>query len=212
LVLGKACLIFILSYLLGSVSFGIIVTKVKKGIDIRDYGSGNTGFTNVLRVVGKGPAAIVLVGDALKGSLGVILGYYLGGASYSYAVLGGLATMIGHTYPVYFRFKGGKGVATGLGVIIALAPDVTLIALIIFISTVFFSHYVSLGSILAALSVPIFLYFLEKPLPVFLFGVLGAIFVIYNHKTNIVRLYQGQENKIGKKRGEKNMDKRGENQ
>lgn len=202
----KGCLILILSYLLGSVSFGIMVTKLKKNIDIRDFGSGNIGFTNVLRVVGKGPAAIVLVGDALKGSLGVVLGYYLGGASYSYAVLGGLAAMLGHTYPVYFGFKGGKGVATGLGVIIALAPDVTLIALIIFLITVFFSRYVSLGSILAALSVPIFLYFFKKPFPVFLFGVLGAAFVIYNHKANIVRLYQGNENKIGQKQEKKNLD------
>jgi glycerol-3-phosphate acyltransferase PlsY len=206
LVLVKVCLILVLSYLLGSVSFGIIVTKLKKNIDIRDFGSGNIGFTNVLRVVGKGPAAIVLVGDALKGSLGVVLGYYLGEASYSYAVLGGLAAMLGHTYPVYFGFKGGKGVATGLGVIIALAPDVTLIALIIFLITVFFSRYVSLGSILAALSVPIFLYFFKKPFPVFLFGVLGAAFVIYNHKANIVRLYQGNENKIGQKQEKKNLD------
>ena len=76
--------------------------QAQKGIDIRDYGSGNTGFTNVLRVVGKGPAAIVLLGDALKGSMGVILGYYLGEASYSFAVLGGLFAMIGHTYPIYF--------------------------------------------------------------------------------------------------------------
>lgn len=209
MVFSKFLLVMILSYLLGSVSFGIIVTRITKGVDIRDFGSGNTGFTNVLRVVGKGPAAIVLVGDALKGSLGVVLGYYLGEVSYSYAVLGGLATMVGHTYPLYFRFKGGKGVATGLGVILALAPDVTLIALIVFIITVFFSHYVSLGSILGALSVPVFLYFLEKPFPVFLFGVLGAIFVIYNHKANLVRLYQGSENKIGKRREGENTDDKG---
>ena len=206
----KLSLLVILTYLLGSISFGIIVTKLKKGIDIRDYGSGNTGFTNVLRVVGKGPAAIVLLGDALKGSMGVILGYYLGEASYSFAVLGGLFAMIGHTYPIYFAFKGGKGVATGLGVILTLAPDVTLIALIIFITTVFISRYVSLGSLLGAMSVPIFMFFLEKPFPVFLFGFLGALFVFYNHKANIIRLCQGQENKIGKRSEWGSVDNKGE--
>jgi len=201
--------VIILPYLLGSISFGIIVTKLKKGIDIRDFGSGNTGFTNVLRVVGKGPAIIVLVCDALKGSIGVLLGYYLGEASYGYAVLGGLSTMIGHTYPIYYGFKGGKGVATGLGVILTLVPDVTLIALIIFIITVFFSRYVSLGSLLAALSVPIVTYLLEKPLPIFIFGLIGSIFVVYTHKANIVRLVQGQENKIGKRSELGNIDDKG---
>ncbi|MDD4145942.1 MAG: glycerol-3-phosphate 1-O-acyltransferase PlsY [Clostridia bacterium] len=199
MVLLKLLLVIILAYLIGSVSFGIIITRIKKGVDIRDYGSGNIGFTNVLRVVGKGPSAFVLAGDALKGSLGVLLGYYLGDASYNYAVLGGLVTMVGHTYPLYFGFAGGKGVATGLGVVLTLAPDVTVIALIIFMITVFISRYVSLGSILGALSVPILLYFLEKPFPIFLFGVLGAVFVIYNHRVNIIRIYQGRENKIGKR-------------
>lgn len=194
----KACLVIIPAYLLGSISFGIIVSKLIKKIDIRDYGSGNIGFTNVLRVVGKGPAALVLLGDALKGSMGVLLGYYLGEASYGYAVIGGIMAMLGHTYPLYFKFKGGKGVATGLGVIITLAPDVTLIALLIFLITVFISRYVSLGSLLAAISVPICMYLLNKAVPIFLFGTFGALFVIYNHRANIVRLYQGKENKIGK--------------
>jgi len=198
LVFFKACLVIIPAYLLGSISFGIIVSKLIKKIDIRDYGSGNIGFTNVLRVVGKGPAALVLLGDALKGSMGVLLGYYLGGASYGYAVIGGIMAMLGHTYPLYFKFKGGKGVATGLGVIITLAPDVTLIALLIFLITVFISRYVSLGSLLAAISVPICMYLLNKAVPIFLFGTFGALFVIYNHRANIVRLYQGKENKIGK--------------
>ena len=202
----KLCLLVILTYLLGSISFGIIVTKLKKGVDIRNYGSGNTGFTNVLRVVGKGPSIIVLIGDALKGSMGVIFGYYLGDASYSFAVLGGLSTMIGHTYPIYFAFKGGKGVATGLGVILTLAPDVTLIALIVFIIIVFISRYVSLGSLLGAMSVPIFAYILEKPFPVFLFGFFGAILLVYNHKANIIRLCQGRENKIGKRSDWGNVD------
>lgn len=195
----KVFLVILLSYLLGSISFGIIVTRIIKGIDIRKHGSCNTGFTNVLRVVGKGPSVIVLLGDALKGSLSVALGLYLGDVYY--AVLGGLAVMAGHTYPLYFGFKGGKGVATGLGVVIMLAPDVTLIALIIFIITVLLSRYVSLGSILAALSVPFSMILLAKPLPILLFGFLAVSFVIYRHKANIIRLWQGKENKIDRKIG-----------
>jgi glycerol-3-phosphate acyltransferase PlsY len=195
----KVFLVILLSYLLGSISFGIIVTRIIKGIDIRKHGSCNTGFTNVLRVVGKGPSVIVLLGDALKGSLSVALGLYLGDVYY--AVLGGLAVMVGHTYPLYFGFKGGKGVATGLGVVIMLAPDVTLIALIIFIITVLLSRYVSLGSILAALSVPFSMILLAKPLPILLFGFLAVSFVVYRHKANIIRLWQGKENKIDRKIG-----------
>ncbi len=197
----KLFLVPFLAYLLGSISFGIIVTKLFKGIDIREYGSGNTGFTNVLRVVGKGPSVLVLLGDVLKGSLSVVLGFYLG--DISYAVLGGLAAMVGHNYPVYFHFRGGKGVATGLGVALALAPDVTLLALLIFIITLLVSRYVSLGSILAAVSVPVAMYFLAKPFPLLLFGICGASFVVYRHKSNIVRLYQGRENKVGKKWGKR---------
>jgi glycerol-3-phosphate acyltransferase PlsY len=194
-------LVLFLAYLLGSISFGIIVSKFCKGIDIRDYGSGNTGFTNVLRVVGKGPSVFVLLGDVLKGSLSVLWGFYLG--DISYAVLGGLAAMVGHNYPIYFRFRGGKGVATGLGVALTLAPDVTLLALLIFFITLWISRYVSLGSILAALSVPVAMYFLDKPFPLLLFGICGAFFVVYRHKSNIVRLYQGRENKVGKKWGKR---------
>lgn len=195
----KVFLVILFSYLLGSISFGIIVTKIVKGIDIREHGSGNAGFTNVLRVIGKGPSVFVLLGDALKGSLSVALGYYLGDAYF--AVIGGLAAMVGHTYPLYFGFRGGKGVATGLGVVLTLAPDVTLIALIIFMITVMLSRYVSLGSILGALSVPLSTTLLAKPFPILLFGILGVSFVIYRHKTNIVRLWQGKENKIGRKIG-----------
>lgn len=205
----KAFLVFILAYLFGSISFGIIVTKWAKKIDIRNFGSGNTGFTNVLRVVGKGPAALVLLGDALKGSLGVGLGFYVGGGSYEYAVLGGLAAMLGHTYPLYFGLRGGKGVATGLGVIATLAPDVTAMALLVFLVTVLISRYVSLGSVLAALSVPLFLYICQKPTVIFIFGIWGPILILYNHRVNLVRLFQGKENKIRPKK-EKNKGQGGE--
>lgn len=184
-------------YLLGSVSFGIIVTKWLRGVDIRQYGSGNTGMTNVMRTIGKGPAVLVLLGDALKGAASVGIGLSMG--STVYAVIAGLAAMAGHNYPLFHGFRGGRGVATGFGVILTLTPDVTLIALFIFLATVFLTRYVSLGSILAALSVPLTMMILKKPLPVLLFGVLGAGFVIYRHKENIKRLWNGTEYKIGEK-------------
>ncbi|QNB45903.1 glycerol-3-phosphate 1-O-acyltransferase PlsY [Thermanaerosceptrum fracticalcis] len=184
-------------YLVGSVSFGIILTKLLRGVDIRQYGSGNTGMTNVMRTIGKGPAMLVLLGDALKGAVSVGIGLSLG--STVYAVIAGLAAMAGHTYPLFHGFRGGRGVATGFGVILTLTPDVTLIALSIFLLTVFLSRYVSLGSILAALSVPLTMTILQKPLPILLFGVLGAGFVIYRHKANIKRLVNGTEYKVGEK-------------
>lgn len=194
-------LTILIAYLIGSVSFGIIVAKLFRGIDIRDYGSGNTGFTNVLRVLGKGPSVLVLFGDTMKGAMAVLVGFYLGG-TYC-AVLGGLSVMLGHSYPLYFGFRGGKGVATGLGVVISLAPDVTVLALLIFLLTVWISRYVSLGSILAALSVPLLMLAFAKPLPILYFGIFGALVVVYRHKSNIVRIYQGQENKIGNNKEQK---------
>lgn len=188
-------LTILVAYLLGSISFGIIITKMVKGVDIRNYGSGSTGMTNVLRTVGKGPGALVLCGDALKGAVAVGVGFYFGGVAYG--VIGGLAAMLGHAYPIYFGFKGGKGVATGFGIILALAPDVTAIAITIFLVTVLISRYVSLGSLLGSLSVPINMVLFAKPLPLIIFGIVGASFVVYAHRANIKRLYQGKENKVG---------------
>jgi len=185
----------LVAYLLGSISFGIIVTKIVKGVDIRNYGSGSTGMTNVLRTVGKGPGALVFIGDAAKGMLAVLLGQYYGGDVY--AVIGGIAAMLGHAYPIFFGFKGGKGVATGFGIILALAPEVTAIAITIFLVTVFLSKYVSLGSLLGSLSVPINMYLFAKPLSLIIFGIAGASFVVYAHRANIKRLYQGTEYKVG---------------
>lgn len=198
-------LTMLLAYLIGSVSFGIIIAKLYRGIDIRDYGSGNTGFTNVLRVIGKGPSILVLCGDTLKGALAVLVGFFLGD-TYC-AMLGGLMAMLGHTYPIYYRFRGGKGVATGLGVFLSLAPDVTVLALLIFLFTVWISRYVSLGSILAALSVPLLMLAFAKPSPILLFGICGAFVVIYRHKSNIVRIYQGKENKIGENKEKKDHER-----
>jgi glycerol-3-phosphate acyltransferase PlsY len=191
--LGFILTIF-LSYLLGSISFGIITGKLLKGIDIREQGSGNAGVTNVLRTLGKGPALVVLVGDTLKGVVGVLIGLYFGDVIYG--MVGGMAVEVGHIYPLYFGFKGGKGAATGFGVMLMLAPDVIAVGALIFAVTIIITRYVSLGSILGAIISVVMVFVLHKPLPIQIFLVLMAFFVIIQHRANIVRLYQGKESKI----------------
>lgn len=181
-------------YLIGSISFGMIMSKLVKDIDIREYGSGNTGMTNVLRTLGKGPAAVVLVGDALKGIVGVLIGSYFEGTYL--AMAGGVAAMAGHMYPLYHGFRGGKGAATGLGVILVLVPDLTLVGVIVFILVIAITRYVSLGTILGSLAVVISAIALHKPWPLCIFLLFIASLVIYRHRLNIVRIYQGKENKF----------------
>jgi glycerol-3-phosphate acyltransferase PlsY len=185
-------------YLIGSVSFSIIVFRLLRKEDIRKYGSGNAGMTNVLRTAGKGPALLVLLGDALKGVASACLGLAVGGVTLG--VLAGLAAMVGHTYPLYFGFKGGKGVATGFGMILTLAPDLTLVAIVVFCLTLLLSRYVSLSSLMAGVGVLIAMLVLEKPLPIKLMCVAAVVLVFYRHRENIIRLYHGTENKIGSKR------------
>lgn len=188
--------VLLIGYGLGSIPFGYIVGKLYK-TDIRNYGSGNIGFTNVMRVIGVFPAAFVLFFDALKGFLSVYYGYYLGGEFL--AVVGALAAMLGHIWPFILKFKGGRGVATGLGIIMFLSLKTTLGAIIIWLTIVFLTRYVSLGSIIAALFVPVAMITLNKPLPYILFTVIGASIVLIRHSANIKRLFKGQENKIGNK-------------
>ncbi|MHB8157905.1 MAG: glycerol-3-phosphate 1-O-acyltransferase PlsY [Desulfocucumaceae bacterium] len=190
----KLILTIVLGYLIGSISFGIIVGKLLKGIDIRQHGSGNPGVTNVLRVLGKGPAIIVLVGDVCKGMLGVLIGLYFGDITYGMA--GGLAAEVGHIYPLYFGFKGGKGSATGFGVVLMLAPDIVAVAAATFVLSILITRYVSLGSILGALISVVMAFVWQKPLSMQIFIILIAVFVIYQHRSNLVRLYQGKENKF----------------
>lgn len=181
------------SYLIGSVSFGILAGKLK-GIDIRKHGSGNTGVTNVLRTLGKGPAAVVLVGDVFKGVLAVWIGLQLGGLLYGMAA--GFFVEVGHMYPLYHGFKGGKGAATGFGMMLMLAPDVMAMGIAVFILTIILTRYVSLGSILGAVACVILVFTLGKPLPLQLFVLMMACFVIYQHRANINRLFKGQESKV----------------
>lgn len=185
-----------LSYLLGSIPFGLIIGKLW-GRDVRLFGSKNIGFTNVWRVVGLFPAVFVLILDALKGYAPVYYGYQLGGETF--AIIGAVASILGHMFPIYLKFKGGKGVATTFGTILFLSPKVTIGAVVIWILVNLISRYVSLASICAVLFMPIGMYYLQKPLIYIIFTAFLAIFIIIRHRENIKKIINKTENKIGSK-------------
>ncbi|TBL79766.1 glycerol-3-phosphate 1-O-acyltransferase PlsY [Paenibacillus thalictri] len=190
----------IVGYLLGSISFSYLAGRLLKGIDIRNHGSGNAGATNTLRVLGKGPAVVVLLLDAVKGAAAVGIGYAISGGDPLIQVLCGLAAIAGHNWPVYFGFRGGKGIATTIGAMASLAFVPTLIAGIIAIVVIALTKYVSLGSLLLTAVLPFLLYFTGKPMEMFWFSILLALFAFVRHRSNIVRLVQGNENKLGTKK------------
>jgi glycerol-3-phosphate acyltransferase PlsY len=203
-------LITVSSYLLGSLPFGIIVSRLWKGIDIREHGSKNPGATNVYRVVGPIPALIVLVLDIGKGLVTTLLLSRISiGQPFlnpvSLMILAGIAVILGHTFPIFAGFKGGKGVATGLGVLISLAPFETVLALLLFLIIVGITRYVSLGSLSSATFILLALafekYYLHKPvsLELLVTVLVLTIFIFYTHRSNIKRLLNGTENKFGKK-------------
>lgn len=199
----------VLGYLLGSINSAIIVGKIVSGKDIRDFGSGNAGMTNVLRTFGKGPAAFTIIGDFSKGIIAVLLARLifsvLGIDFMDGAYVAGFFALLGHLFPVYFGFKGGKGVLISAAIILVINPIAFLVLLVTFFTTVFISKTVSLGSILAAAVYPIatfaVLYITKQPvLGSTLFAVLMAVIVIYMHRENIKRLLNGTENKFGQKK------------
>lgn len=192
----EAFLYLTFSYLLGAIPWAYLIAKMTKGIDIRECGSGNVGFTNALRTIGKGPAILVLIGDIGKGIAAVMMVKHFG--TPLLATLAGLMVVIGHNYPVFLKFRGGKGAAAGFGALLALLPLEALLAIIVWMITVFLTRYVSLGSILGALTVPIATIYFHNEMHYLLFSILGASFVIFKHHSNISRLIKGQERKIGK--------------
>lgn len=187
----------ILCYLLGSVSFSVLLAKFLKGIDIRQHGSGNAGATNTLRVLGKGPAILVLALDVLKGIAAVWIGKWLGGDNEWMAGICGIAAIAGHNWPLYFRFRGGKGIATAIGVLATISFLPALYAGIIAILSIVFTRYVSLGSLIFVSLTPVFLVWMKYPWPLFWTSLIICIFAIWRHRTNIIKLVQGRENKLG---------------
>jgi glycerol-3-phosphate acyltransferase PlsY len=210
--------IVLLAYLLGSFPTGYIAGKLLKGIDIREVGSGSTGATNVLRTLGKGPGAFVLLVDCLKGVVAINLVYFLFNLAPNYTnynlipsnvdvqiwqpwlvTLVGLAAILGHSKSIFLRFTGGKSVATGLGILLAMNWQVGLTTLGVFGAVIAISKIVSLSSISAAVVVSIFMVLFQQPLAYILFSIAAGLYVIIRHRTNIERLLAGTEPKIGQK-------------
>lgn len=187
-------LLIIAAYLLGSIPTGLLLAKAA-GVDIRKNGSGNIGATNAYRTLGRSVGIMTLVGDCLKGVAPVVAAIYLGlGDSWLAAV--GLAAFLGHVYTIFLGFKGGKGVATALGVFLAVSPAAVGAALFIFVAVVWKWRYISLGSIAAALAMPGMVAVFDSRPAVVIMSVIIALLVVWKHRENIKRLQEGTESKF----------------
>lgn len=192
-------------YLVGAAPFGLIVGKITRGIDIRQFGSGNIGASNVLRTLGKGPALLVFVLDTAKGLAAVLACRAVfgdSGADAWWVVAGALASVLGHSFSVFLGFRGGKGVATSLGVIIGLNWVIASCALAIWIVLVAVTRYISIASMIAAVSVPVQMVFWKQMNVPTAFQVLAGVaaaLILIRHRSNIVRLVSGTEPRIGSK-------------
>lgn len=189
--------IVVVGYLIGSINLSIVLTKKVKGVDIRKEGSGNAGTTNTLRVLGKKYAAIVLLFDILKGVVVILIAMLISPlvADANLLIsLGGLAVILGHNFPLYYNFKGGKGVATTLGIILIVTPSLGCICLVFGLIIIALTKMVSVGSILAAILYPILVLFLAKEY--FIFALFVSLLLIFRHRKNIKKILEGNENKI----------------
>ena len=206
-------IVTLVAYLLGSISFSVIISKKMAGFDVREKGSKNAGSTNVLRTVGKKAAVITLLCDVLKGVVAVLIAYIVGKFvdNVDRAILvqvAALCVVIGHTFPIFFKFKGGKGVATSLGIVLLLNWQIGLICLVFALVLMILTRMVSLGSISAAILFPVLTIFITENYLVegnyIIFGILLAAFVVYNHRANVKRILTGTENKLNfnKEKGE----------
>ena len=198
-------IVSIIAYLLGSISFSIIISKKMAGFDVREKGSGNAGATNVLRSVGKKAAILTLICDCLKGVLAILVAFVVGkivkNLDESLLIqLAGVFVILGHTFPVFFKFKGGKGVATSLGVLLMTNWQIGLICLVFALVLMVLTRFVSLGSIGAAILFPVLTVFIHTNYLVsgnyIIFAIILAVLVVFNHRTNVQRLLAGKENKL----------------
>jgi glycerol-3-phosphate acyltransferase PlsY len=192
-------LVILISYILGSIPFGYIVSKLVKKIDIRDYGSGNIGATNTLRILGPFMALIVLIGDIGKGYLSIYLTHFISHDNLFILTVAGLAVICGHDWSLFLKFKGGKGVATTFGVILALNPMISILAAIVWVIVIITTKYASLSSISALISIVIFTILFKQPYEYIIFSIIILILTIVRHKENIKRLKFGNERKINEK-------------
>jgi len=186
-------LLIVFCYLIGAIPCGYLVGRLR-GVDIRSRGSGNIGTTNAFRVLGPKHGLIVFVCDVAKGLIPVLIAKTLGGPDWGVAA--GLAAVAGHNWSIFLGFRGGRGVATGAGVVLALMPKVVLIAFGIWVVVVLVSGYVSLGSIIAALSVPVIALIYHVPWIYYVFAIPAPLFILYRHLPNIDRLRKGTESRL----------------
>ena len=194
----RLLLVVIIAYLIGSIPFGYLIVRAKGGGDVRDTGSGGTGATNVSRRAGKVAGVLTLFLDALKGAMAVIIAkLILNGDNADWLIAAvAIAVIVGHIFPVWLRFRGGKGVATGVGVFLALSPMAVLCAGVIFVAVVALTKYVSLGSILAAASIPLFVWLGGQTQSLLTAAIAGALLIVFAHHGNIARLLSVTEPRI----------------
>lgn len=201
-------IVAVIAYLLGSISFSVIISKKMAGFDVREKGSGNAGSTNVLRTVGKKAAVLTLICDVLKGVVAVLIATLVGkiwkeldGALL--VQLAGIFVIIGHTFPIFFKFKGGKGVATSLGVLLITNWQIGLICLVFALVLMALTRMVSVGSIGAAILYPVLTIFITQNYIVtgnyIISSIIIAVLVVFNHRSNVKRLLSGTENRINLK-------------
>lgn len=204
-------IVAVIAYLIGSINFSVLISKKMAGFDVREKGSGNAGTTNMLRSVGKKAAAITLVCDILKGVVSIVIAIIVGNIAKNLdrellLQIAGIAVVLGHTFPVFFGFKGGKGVATSLGVLLMSNWQIGLICLVFALVLMALTRMVSLGSCAAAVLFPVLTLFINQHYTVltdgksgrvyFIYSVILAIIVLYNHRSNIKRILSGTENKL----------------
>ena len=197
----------LVAYLLGSISFSVIISKRMAGFDVREKGSGNAGATNMLRSVGKQAAILTLLGDALKGVVAVLFAILVGAIAKNsdkslLVQIAGILVVIGHTFPIFFGFKGGKGVATSLGVVLITNWKIGLICLVFALLLMALTRVVSMGSVGAAILFPVLVLFMNTNFTIvegssyLVYSIILAVIVIFNHRSNIKRILNGTENKL----------------
>ncbi len=187
----------LVAYLVGAIPFGVVVGKLFYHVDVRQHGSGNVGTTNVFRVLGKKAGAVVLVCDMLKGYIpAFIAAYYLRETNPWLVIVIAAAPVVGHMYSVFLKGRGGKGVATGAGVVIALIPLAGGIIAVVWVLLILTTRYVSLASLVATLLVPVFVFALSDPLPYLIASLLVTVGIFWAHRGNISRLFKGTESRV----------------
>jgi len=193
----------LIAYLLGSIPFGYLIVRWQRGVDVRATGSGSIGATNVMRNLGILGFVATFILDAGKGLLAVLLASRMTVGNPTWVAAAACAAVLGHCYPVWLKFHGGKGVATGVGVFIAIAPLQVVLVLVIFAIVVAIWRYVSLGSIVATAAFPVLVYLMKRPPIQVVLGAAGAaVIIVARHRANIARLIKGTESKVGQKKAE----------